>query len=61
MAAKKKKGRELFRMEDKGPTADRKSHLYCGYVGGHDIGCVVAANKTAARKKLLNIARQLLK
>ncbi len=61
MAAKKKSTKALFCMEDKGPTADKKGHLYHGYVGGHALGAVVAANKTAGKKKLLAIARKLLK
>lgn len=58
MASKKK---DLFRMEEKGKTADNKGCIYEGYVGGHKLGTVVAANKTAGKKKLLSIARRLLK
>lgn len=47
-------------MEDKGATADKKGHLYHGYVGGYALGAVMAPNKTAGRKKLLSIARKLL-
>ena len=62
MATKKSSGgRTLFRMEDKGATADKKGSLYHGYVGGFALGAVVAANKAAGRKKLLAIARKLLK
>lgn len=63
MAAKKKTSstRTLFRMEDKGATADKKGNLYHGYVGGFSLGAVVAPNKTAGKKKLLAIARKLLK
>lgn len=61
MPADKKKTRTLFRMEDKGPMADRKGTLYKGFVGGYDLGTVVAPNKTAAKKKLLAIARKALK
>ncbi len=47
MAAKKSNGaKTLFRMEDKGVTADKKGSLYHGYVGGYALGAVVAANKT---------------
>ena len=48
-------------MEDKGATADRKGFLFHGYIGGYALGAVVAANKTAGKKKLLSIARKLLK
>ncbi len=52
--------RALFRMEDKGATADKKGRLYHGYVGGFHLGAVVAPNKTAGKKKLLSIARKML-
>jgi len=66
MASKKKKGnphngKPLFRLEERGGTADGKGKLYCGYVGGYEIGCVVAANQTKAKTKLIAIARRLLK
>jgi len=63
VATKKKPNgtKTLFRMEDKGVTADKKGSLYHGYVGGFALGAVVAPNKTAGRKKLLAIARKLLK
>ena len=60
-AKKKKKGNPLFKMEDHGATADGKSKLYCGYVGNVEIGFVQSRNQTAARKKLLAIARSKLK
>lgn len=55
------KTRTLFRLTEKGETADKKGRLYEGHVGGFNIGSVVAKNKTAGRKKLLSIARKLLK
>lgn len=58
MATKKK---ELFTMKELGTTADKKTSMYNGCVGGFDIGTVVAPNKSAAKKKLLAIARRLLK
>ncbi len=60
MAAKKKKVEDLFRIEDRGAAADRKGKLFCGYIGGFEIGCVIASSQGAARKKLLGIARRLL-
>jgi len=60
-AKKKKKTSELFTLEEKGPAADGNGKLYCGWVGGHEIGCVISANKSAARKKLIGIARRMLK
>ncbi len=57
---KEKTKKTLFSMEDKLPTADRKGYLFHGYVGGFALGAVVAANKTAGRKKLLSIARKML-
>ena len=51
----------LFHMKEHGRTADGKHGLYAGQVGGKDIGTVVAKNATDGRKKLLRIARQLLK
>ena len=56
-----KKSKDLFRMEEKGKTADNKGCIYDGFVGGHKLGSVVAANKTAGKKKLMAIARKLLK
>lgn len=56
----KKKSSVLFRMEDKGASADKRGNLYTGYVGGFELGAVMAPNKTAGRKKLLAIARKLL-
>ena len=61
MAAKPKEVKELFRIEPMGGSADGKGSLYCGYVGGYKLGCVMAPNKTDARKKLMSIARKLLK
>jgi len=62
MATKKSTAtKTLFRMTEKGATADKKGKLYEGHVGGFALGAVVAPNKTAARKKLLGIARKLLK
>ena len=62
MASKKKSSKELFTMAEGGPIAGTtKNRLYSGKVGGFDLGTVVAANKTAGRKKLLTIARGLLK
>ena len=62
MAAKKKGStKELFTVKEGGALAAGKGRLYTGYVGGFEIGTVVAPNKTAGRKKLLTIARGLLK
>ena len=65
MAAKKtetkKSSKPLFRMEEKGPAADGKGKLYYGYVGGQNIGAVITSTKTAARKKLIAIARKQIK
>lgn len=57
----KKKHVELFRMEERGRTADGKHRMYAGIVGGKDIGNVVAKNATDGRKKLKRIVRALLK
>lgn len=61
----KKKGNPkpdpLFTMTDDGATADGKGKMYCGWVGKHKIGTVVAPNATTARKRLLVIARRMLK
>ena len=61
MPAKPKKEKHLFRMEEKGPTADKNGSLYIGHVGNYELGAVVAPNKAAAKKKLLAIARKMLK
>jgi len=53
--------KSLFRVTEKGQTADNKGRIYEGHVGSHNIGQVVAKNMTAGRKKLLTIARKLLK
>ena len=54
--------KELFKMTEGGPIAGNgKSRMYTGKVGGFEIGTVVAPNKSAGRKKLLSIARGLLK
>lgn len=58
---KAKKKKPLFKIEETGRTSDGKSALYCGYVGGTDIGCVSAKTKTIARAKLLRLARAQLK
>lgn len=60
-ATKRKKSKSLFRMDDHGKTADGKGSLYCGYVGESEIGYVTARTQSAARKKLLSIARSKLK
>ena len=60
-AKKRKKSTSLFRMDDHGATADGNGKLYCGYVGESEIGYVTARTQSAARKKLLRIARSKLK
>ena len=59
--ASKKSTKELFTMTEGGAIAGTKGKLFSGKVGGFDIGQVVAPNKTDGRKKLLAIARKLLK
>ena len=62
MPAKKKSGGALFKMKDEGKVAGSKSQrLYSGSVGNHQLGTVVAGNKTLGRKKLMSLARKLLK
>lgn len=58
---KPKKTKPLFKVEEVGRASDGKSALYCGYVGGTDIGTVSAKSKTVARAKLLRLARAQLK
>ena len=57
----KKKSKELFTLEETGRTTDGKTKLYCGYVGGYDLGTVQAKSAADAKKKLKAHARKLLK
>ena len=65
MAAKKKKKddkpkkKELLTVESTGGSADGNGNIYCGKVGGYNLGSVVAPNKTAARKKLLDAFNEI--
>ncbi len=52
---------KIFRMEAKGKSADGRGGMYEGYVGGTSIGVVLSVDAATARKKLLAIARKLLK
>ncbi len=62
MADKKPKGPLLQVKEENQLSGTKKTqHVYSGKVGNVPIGNVVAENKTKARKKLLTIARKLLK
>ena len=57
----KKEKKSLFRMKLISESFDRKVRLYEGHVGGHSVGIVSAPTQTAAKKKLLTLARKLLK
>lgn len=59
--ATKKSSKELFTMTEGGPIAGTKTRMYTGKIGGFDLGTVVANTKAAGKKKLLTIARGLLK
>ena len=65
MAAKKKKKKAsagpLLKVKEEGAIAGGKNRMYSGSIGSYEIGTVVAANKTAGKKKLLTLARKLLK
>ncbi len=51
----------LFDMKSRGKSADGNGGMYEGFVGGESIGVVLSKDASAARKKLLAIARKKLK
>lgn len=56
-----KEKKELFRMKLVAESTDKKTRLFEGHLGNTSIGTVSAASQTAAKKKLLALARKRLK
>ncbi len=61
MPRKRKGSKALFTVKDNGPAAEGRGRVYCGYIGGHELGNVISTSKAAARRKLLAAARKKLK
>lgn len=55
-----KEKKDLFRMKQIAESTDKKTRLFEGHLGNASIGTVSAPNQTAAKKKLLALARKRL-